>query len=93
MGNNREVYRLVIEDVEQRAAVGKRKYGVTLRPHNGRNALLDAYEEALDKVQYLRQLMLEVEDGQCSSPSCEPCTACSIRLIPYGDKEQSDERA
>lgn len=66
MGNNREVYRLVIEDVEQRAAVGRRKYGVTLRPHNGRNALLDAYEEALDLAQYLKQALLEQQDKEQS---------------------------
>jgi hypothetical protein len=60
----REVYRLVIEDVQQRAAVGKRKYGVTLRPHNGRNALQDAYEEVLDLAQYLKQALLEQQDKE-----------------------------
>jgi len=33
-----------------------------LVPHNGRDALRDAYEEALDLCQYLRQALYE-RDG------------------------------
>lgn len=53
----------VIQDLSDRAAVGKEKYGVMLETHNGRDALMDAYQEALDLVMYLRQAILE-RDGE-----------------------------
>ena len=46
---------LVIEDLEDRRAFGRRKYGDELRTYNGRDALVDAYQEALDLCIYLRQ--------------------------------------
>ena len=58
-GTGREVTPLVIKDLELRSKMGKEKYGETLRAFNGRNALVDAYQEALDLVQYLRQLLEE----------------------------------
>ena len=39
------------------------KYGVGLQPHNGRDVLRDAYEEALDLCVYLRQAIFE-RDGK-----------------------------
>ncbi|MCW2092465.1 UNVERIFIED_ORG: hypothetical protein M2328_006087 [Rhodococcus erythropolis] len=53
------VHHLVQADLEQRLAQGIRTYGQPLRPHNGRDALQDAYEEALDLACYLKQEMLE----------------------------------
>lgn len=50
---------LVIRDIEHRKAVGLKKYGTLLQPGNGRDALQDAYEEALDLCQYLRQALEE----------------------------------
>lgn len=50
---------LVIEDIEARKRYGKAKYGTLLQPFNGRNALMDAYQEALDLVVYLRQALYE----------------------------------
>lgn len=50
---------LVAEDLIQRAKVGKKKYGCYLYAENGREALLDAYQEALDLCMYLRQLIQE----------------------------------
>ena len=49
----------VIKDLEARAVAGKEKYGTVLETHNGRNALMDAYQEALDLVMYLKQALLE----------------------------------
>ena len=77
-----EILPLVIEDLRERSRIGTRKYGEPLTTFNGRNALQDAYEEAQDEVQYLRQLIEEINQGKCSAPSCAPCIACSIRLIP-----------
>jgi hypothetical protein len=50
---------LVAADLTERKAFGLRKYGTTLTAGNGRDPLLDAYEEALDLVVYLRQLIEE----------------------------------
>lgn len=58
-GTGREITPLVIKDLEQRSAMGKEKYGEALRAFNGRNALVDAYQEAMDLVQYLRQRIEE----------------------------------
>lgn len=46
---------LVIADLEARREFGRRKYGDELRVENGRDALIDAYQEALDLTIYLRQ--------------------------------------
>lgn len=51
----------VIVDIQERVEFGVRKYGGPLMTHNGRNALWDAYQEALDLVLYLRQRLLEDE--------------------------------
>lgn len=53
------VWRLVISDMQERDAAGRKKYGTPLQPFNGRDALVDAYQEALDLVVYLRQEMEE----------------------------------
>lgn len=49
----------VIADIESRKAVGLERYGTLLQPHNGRDALRDAYEEAIDLAMYLKQAILE----------------------------------
>ena len=56
-----DVQSLVIADIERRRNVGIERYGQALMPNNGRNAILDAYEETLDLCCYLRQLLLEQE--------------------------------
>lgn len=45
---------LVIEDIRDRDRIGARKYGVRHQHDNGRDHLIDAYQEALDLVVYLR---------------------------------------
>lgn len=57
--NGPSVQDLVADDVLARRDVGIERYGTALQPHNGRNALKDAYEEALDLACYLRQLLEE----------------------------------
>lgn len=57
--NNPEVYKLVTNDLEERYRIGLERYGVALQPFNGRDALIDAYEEAIDLVFYLRQAIYE----------------------------------
>lgn len=60
------VWDVVIADMQERKEMGKEKYGTYLRAFNGRNALVDAYQEVLDLAVYLRQLIIEeseVNDG------------------------------
>lgn len=50
---------LVIADLQARTERGIQTYGRALQTQNGRDALWDAYEEALDLCQYLRQRIEE----------------------------------
>lgn len=54
----------VIKDLEARREFGRQKYGFELHSHNGRDALTDAYQEALDLVIYLRQAIAERNEPQ-----------------------------
>lgn len=58
-GEGREVYDLVLCDILERYESGKQKYGTSLRVNNGRDPLVDAYQEAVDMVMYLRQAIEE----------------------------------
>lgn len=53
------VWLLVIQDMAERDTVGRERYGTPLQPYNGRDALVDAYQEALDQAVYLRQAIYE----------------------------------
>jgi len=55
------VWDLVVADMKDRDVTGAAKYGTRLQPFNGRDSLVDAYQEALDLVVYLRQRI--EEDG------------------------------
>lgn len=62
-GNGAKVEPRVVADLLRRCMFGEQKYGTPLRIHNGRDALMDAYEEALDLVMYLAQAIMEREEG------------------------------
>jgi hypothetical protein len=49
--------------IAQRAEVGKARYGTYLQANNGRDALRDAFEEAVDLATYLAQVIIE-RDGR-----------------------------
>lgn len=53
----------VIADIEALCERRRQKYGTHLQPHNGRDALQDAYEELIDGALYLKQLLME-RDGR-----------------------------
>lgn len=57
------IWDLVRRDIQQREDYGVSKYGTRLQPFNGRNSLVDAYQEALDLAVYLRQRIYE-ETGE-----------------------------
>lgn len=50
---------LVIQDLQDRKELGKQKYGQALKPNNGRDALKDLYQELMDALVYLRQVIYE----------------------------------
>lgn len=52
----------VAADIQARKEVGLKKYGTVLQANNGRNSMLDAYQEGLDMANYLRQ---SIEEGFC----------------------------
>jgi len=49
----------IIQDMKDRREFGIQKYGVPLQCHNGRDGLVDAYQEALDMIVYLTQVSNE----------------------------------
>ena len=55
------VWDLVIADMQARDRMGGAHYKTRLQPFNGRSALIDAYQEALDLAVYLRQVIYEQE--------------------------------
>lgn len=61
---SKPIWDLVIEDMQERDRVGRHRYGTPLQINNGRDALVDAYQEALDLVVYLRQA---IEERKCKS--------------------------
>jgi len=58
-GSGEAIVDMVCRDLLKRKEFGTKKYGEPLMSNNGRNALLDAYEEVLDLVCYLRQALDE----------------------------------
>lgn len=53
------VLSLVITDLNERAEHGKKKYGQYLTAGDGRDHLIDLYQELMDAVMYLRQEIRE----------------------------------
>lgn len=47
------------EDLNARADIGQKKYGTMLRANNGRNALVDLYQEITDAIMYAYQARIE----------------------------------
>ena len=72
------VFELIIEDIRARAAIGRERYGTYLQPFNLRNAMVDMYQEDLDRLNYLRQIMFEVDEVR---------TACLEVYRAYEAKE------
>lgn len=85
----------VIADIEKRRELGISRYGTALQPNNGRNALLDLYEELIDAVMYTKQRLVEqegaltseqiikalVSPGMCDSDTISKVTALVESMI------------
>jgi hypothetical protein len=53
----------VAADHESRIAFGEKKYGQRLKTDNGRDAVMDSYQELLDFLSYAMQAHLEGKPG------------------------------
>lgn len=51
----------VIRDMCDRKQFGLVKYGTTLCANNGRNTLIDVYQETMDLMIYLKQHIIECD--------------------------------
>lgn len=68
--------RAVVADMRGRDAFGEGKYGTRLRCGDGRNALVDAYQEALDLVAYLKKASWETPSVAVVLAECD-----ALRLV------------
>ncbi len=80
-----DIQSAVIADIEARRELGIRRYGTPLQPHNGRDAMVDAYEEALDLAMYLKQRIVEESAGRAYTGALEQivqdCSPIHYRLL------------
>jgi hypothetical protein len=82
---------LVIADIEERKRIGIERYGQLLKAHTGRDALVDAYQEALDLCIYLRQVLYERDHPKqpgvhlFEAPDTSIPPSCVICGKPYID--------
>lgn len=76
-----EVGPIVLRDIQERIDAGYVKYKTKLMTGNGRDALWDAYQEAIDLVMYLRQAILEREAANAipEHPDMQ-CGSCGDKL-------------
>lgn len=56
------VYERLLTLLEKRVEQGLEQYGTPLMPHNGRDALLDLWEELADALFYATQMLIEREE-------------------------------
>lgn len=52
----------LIPEVEARMRQGLATYGIPLQANNGRDALVDAFQESIDLMKYLKQCIAEGDD-------------------------------
>jgi hypothetical protein len=79
-------YDLIRKDLDARQKHGTEKYGQAHQAHNGRNQLIDAYQENLDLSVYLRA---EIEERRWS-----PALTCSeaFTLFTFLDAALKESR-
>jgi hypothetical protein len=62
-----KLLRLLSRDLEDRRDFGLDRYGQTLQPGNGRDTLIDLYQEQLDGLAYAQTLLSEAQDSDAES--------------------------
>lgn len=72
-GDSKIVVEALVEALLERAEQGKETYGTYLRTHNGRNSLVDAFQEILDFTLYMTQFFLEQEVDDSELVTCWMC--------------------
>lgn len=88
-----DVWLLVIEDMKQRRLDGIAKYGVPVRPNNGRDQLIDAFQEAIDLLVYLRAAIEErsVERNKIRNRPTKVCLVGSSRFKAEHERAMQEE--
>lgn len=92
------VWDLVLADMRDRDAAGRAKYGTPLQPHNGRDPLVDLYQELLDAVVYARQEIQEREDWRGRALAAEAFKAwvhafLDERGVPADPDPEANQRS
>lgn len=77
----------LIDDIEKRKQVGIQRYGTALQPFNGRDYVLDLYEEVIDAAVYLAAIR------QMMEASAEQVVEAIVQVLAdyYGGDEHSKE--
>lgn len=88
----RDIADLVMTDIQARVAAGLEKYGTKLQSFNGRDALMDAYQEAIDLVMYLRQAMAERDECKAPEHPDMQCGSCGDKLVWFAGSYSHDDR-
>jgi hypothetical protein len=88
-----DVWLLVINDMMQRRVHGIEKYGAPVRPNNGRDQLIDAFQEALDLVVYLRAAIEErsIERNKVRNSPTKVCLVGSSRFKAEHERAMREE--
>lgn len=81
------------DDLLARAKAGEQHYGTPLMSHNGRNALVDLYQELLDALNYLAQYQMESgEDISLQFFHLKFLATYAKHSIAYEAQEKAQER-
>ena len=85
----------VLDDMKQRHEFGLKKYGTPLQPFNGRDPLVDAYQEMLDACVYLRQWMQENKSNstiiaQMYTGTLKQVCALRVVMVEFAKKRQTE---
>lgn len=86
-----DVQSALIADIEVRRAIGIERYGTALQTFNHRDALLDAYEESVDKTMYLKQIILEEDERVAVLRAHQPFMVAGYDEVMCGNHHNADE--
>jgi hypothetical protein len=81
---------LVVADLHRRKAHGIREYGIPLQPWNGRDPLVDLYEELLDAAQYARQ---DLHERATLAPLLDELLRAAKAVVDTVKPDRTDEHA
>lgn len=62
------VFPELLNTIGHRVLMGVEKYGQPLRTHDGRDHLMDAFQEIIDAAMYLQAAIMEREDDETAEP-------------------------